>query len=305
MTATKYAASGKLLLFGEYLVLRGAWSLVMPLRYGQTLTVSSHSTENILWICFEKGNEWLRIEFNRNLDILNASDEKKAVIVQELLRFIQNEKPLLRITGLHFHFEIDFPGKYGLGTSSTFLSLLSQWSGVDPYLLLGKTFGGSGFDIAAATTKAPFIYRREGASANAQRHVTPISIPENISKHLLFIYTGKKQKSREEVLHFEKIEILPGHMHEMNDIIDSVLRATDFENFGIQMKRSETLLSSVLGKPSVKSTCFSDYPFEVKSLGAWGGDFVMATFHDEADARKYFSEKGMHPIFNYQQMIRK
>jgi mevalonate kinase len=44
-----YYASGKLLIFGEYLVLKGAKCLAIPLRYGQKLSVEKSNQDNILW----------------------------------------------------------------------------------------------------------------------------------------------------------------------------------------------------------------------------------------------------------------
>lgn len=304
MNGTEFSASGKLLLFGEYLVLRGAKSLVMPLHYRQTLTISPYPSENILWKCFEKGIEWLEIEFSPELEFIKSTDEKKGIIVQSLLQLIQKERPSLKIAGLHFHFEIDFDRNFGFGTSSTFLSLLSQWSRVNPYLLMEKSFGGSGFDLAAATARGPLIYQTEGLSNDAKRKIETVKIPEEISKQLLFVYTGKKKKTRGEVSNFEKMKTSQHQINEMNNIIDKAL-ANDIENFEVQMKRSELLLSTILGVSTIQSTYFSDYPFAVKSLGAWGGDFIMAAFRKEEDARNYFLEKGMNPIFNYQHLIRK
>ncbi len=299
-----FSASGKLLLFGEYFVLRGAQSIVMPLRYEQTLSVSPHTSENIRWQCFENGNEWLDITLSPESRIINTSDEKKATIVQHLLNTIKKKKPSLKILGLHFHFEIDFKRNYGFGTSSTFISLLSQWSGVNPYLLLEKSFGGSGFDIAAATATEPFIYQADRLHADAKRQINPVRISKNISNQLLFVYTGKKQRSRDEVMGFEKIVTPPNQIAEMNHIIEKVLSCEEIRDFEEQMNRSELLLSTILNMRPVKLLNFSDYPYSVKSLGAWGGDFIMATFRDETKARNYFSERGMHPIFNYQQLIR-
>ena len=47
---------------------------------------------------------------------------------------------------------------WGLGSSSTLISLLSQWSGVAPEKLLSTSFGGSGYDVACATAKDAIIY---------------------------------------------------------------------------------------------------------------------------------------------------
>jgi hypothetical protein len=55
----------------------------------------------------------------------------------------------------------------------------------------------------------------------------------------------------------------------------------------------------------VKLGLFHDYPGEVKSLGAWGGDFVMITMHQEWQLVKaYFSEKGMETVIPYHDMVK-
>lgn len=302
MEAQIFSASGKLLLFGEYLVLRGASSIVMPLRYKQTLTLSPHSSENIVWNCFEEKNRWLQIEFSPELHILSTSDESKAVIVQNLLQLIQKEKYGLKIAGQNFHFEIDFQRNYGFGTSSTFLSLLSQWSGVNPYLLLEKSFGGSGFDIAAATQKSLFVYKAESQDAAAVRNTSPASIAPAITEKLLFAYLGKKQKSTAEISSFKAISTSGQQVNKMNAIVDAVLKGGHIEDFELLVAESEKLISGIIKMAPVKEKVFADYPYAIKSLGAWGGDIVMATFRDEAAARNYFRDKGLSPIFSYEQL---
>jgi hypothetical protein len=46
---------------------------------------------------------------------------------------------------------------------------------------------------------------------------------------------------------------------------------------------------------------FSDFKGEIKSLGAWGGDFVMVI--SESDPTAYFSEKGFTTVISYDEMI--
>jgi hypothetical protein len=46
---------------------------------------------------------------------------------------------------------------------------------------------------------------------------------------------------------------------------------------------------------------FPDYSRAIKSLGAWGGDFVLATGNfNEMD---YFKQKGFHTIISYHKMV--
>ena len=49
-------------------------------------------------------------------------------------------------------------------------------------------------------------------------------------------------------------------------------------------------MSEVLETTTIKEQLFSDFNGVIKSLGAWGGDFIMVLSKD--DPKKYFIEKG-------------
>ena len=50
-----------------------------------------------------------------------------------------------------------------------------------------------------------------------------------------------------------------------------------------------------------KMLYFSDFWGEVKSLGAWGGDFVLVTSDRSLETtRAYFQERGFEQFFRYQ-----
>jgi len=56
--------------------------------------------------------------------------------------------------------------------------------------------------------------------------------------------------------------------------------------------------------PKVKELYFDDYWGSVKSLGAWGGDFVLATSNrTEEETRAYFTQKGFKTFLKFQEMI--
>jgi len=298
MTQDHFSASGKLLLFGEYLVLRGSKCLAVPLQAHQTLSITNLAEDILIWDCFEGDHQWLTIQFDSDLNIVSTSDEGKALITKHLLSLIKKEQPGLKFTGRRFKFYINFHRHYGFGTSATFISLLSQWSGVDKYFLLDHSFKGSGFDVAAATANGPVIYEME------ERKVNSVEIKKDISNHLLFIYSGKKQYSHKEVNLFSSLQSSPAAIDEMNEIVIAATKCDDIKIFESLMQRSESLLSGILKSKPVKNLLFDDYPFSVKSLGAWGGDFLMATYRDENKAREYFISKGFNVIFNYQELVK-
>lgn len=293
-----YYASGKLLLFGEYLVLKGARSLSIPLRYGQKMKVVPVGADQINWVSKVLENEWFSARFTNQLELIETTDEQVADSVLHLLKLIYDENPTLFSGGLDFRLEADFPMEWGFGSSSTLISLLAQWSGADPFKLLKNSFGGSGYDVACATADSPIIFHAGKNSTKA------VELSENITSKLLFIYSGKKQKSKNEVLRFEEIPVSENQIQQMNTLIDSVIPCEDIEKLEALIEQSERMLSEILTFEPIKKSTFRDYPHSIKSLGAWGGDFFMATYRNEEVAREYFSNKGYEIQFNYDQIIK-
>jgi len=293
---SRFSAWGKLMLFGEYLVLRGAKSMAFPLNVGQHLEVIPHADGETLWQSFEGDTCWLEIRFSKELEIISTNDEKKANVIQELLKLIQSNNPAVEIIGKNFKVTTDFNRAYGFGTSSTLIALLSQWSGQDSYDLLAHSFGGSGYDVATALSRQAIVYTVEN------RMEKQFDLSAKVTDHLLFVYLGQKQDSAKEVASFKNKEVSPEDLVRINEIIDAAVSCSAIEEWEDLMNESEVMLANILEVSTVQNRLFSDYPYAVKSLGAWGGDFVMASYRNEAEARKYFQEKGLTDMFNYQEL---
>lgn len=294
-----YYASGKLLLFGEYLVLKGAKSLAIPLKFGQQMKVTSIATSEIKWTARVMGEEWFTARFTQEGALIETSDKAKATIIIKLFKIIKDKNPSLFHSGYQLILNTDFHTEWGLGSSSTLISLLAQWSNTDPFLLLENTFGGSGFDVACATSPGPALFETDG------KKIVPINLSPAVTSKMLFVYSGKKKESRSEVNRFNKMNILPDVIQQMNSIVSSVICCEQVEELEKLIDQSESLISGILNIDPVKKSTFNDYPYCVKSLGAWGGDFVMATYRDEQEARNYFKHKGYGVQFNYDQIIKK
>ena len=56
-------------------------------------------------------------------------------------------------------------------------------------------------------------------------------------------------------------------------------------------------------KKTIKEELFIDYPGEIKSLGAWGGDFILAA--GPSDSNKYFEKKGFKTVIRFMDMLKK
>jgi mevalonate kinase len=294
-----FYASGKLLLFGEYLVLKGSGCLAIPLSYGQKMHVESSKNDFLEWKSSHNDATWFSCFFSKTLEIINTSDLPNAQMLIRLMKIIKETNPDLFGNGLNFHTEMNFKPGWGFGSSSTFISLLAQWSKMDPYLLLEKSFGGSGCDVACATANTPVIYDMQG------RQTVPVYLFPKVSSKTLFVYSGKKKDSNEAVKQFRAQTVFDDDIEKMKRIIIAVANATQVDVFEEAMEESEKLLSRILKLKPVKEILFPDYPYAIKSLGAWGGDFFMATFRKEVEARKYFEEKGYTTLFNYNELIKK
>ena len=282
------------MLFGEYLVLKGADCLAFPLKFGQELTISD--SDVLTWESYAKHGIWFHVTMDNELNIIETNDTKVAEILKNLLLVIRNEKPSLNL--IHrFKAEANFELNWGLGSSSTLISLLSQWSGVDANTLLKDSFGGSGYDVACATAKDAIIY------ANGQTK-KEIHLPTSITDNMLFIYLGQKQNSREEIKRFKAVEVTPADVESINSIVETSIKTNDIQVFENQLNASEDIVSRVIGSDKLKDRLFTDYEYSIKSLGAWGGDFFLATCRDIEKAKTYFSTKGYETMFTYKELIK-
>lgn len=299
-------AHGKLLLTGEYFVLDGATALAMPVRFGQTLDVEKSETPGQLrWKGKNSdGTVWFEAEFELpGLTIINTSDAQTAQTLAKILRACQAQEPdfLTGKEALQVETQTDFPREWGLGTSSTLLVTLANWAGVNPYQVLFDTLGGSGYDIAAAA-KSPILYRlRDG-------HMPSIRLTEfspAFSHQLYFVYLGKKQNSREGIARYrERVSPTPDMLEEASSFANRFLTAKTLAELEAAMLQHEIFVAQAIDLPRAKDLYFNDFWGEVKSLGAWGGDFVLATSdRPEAETRAYFRQKGMDVFLPWREMV--
>lgn len=285
------------MLFGEYLVLDGAKSLSVPLKFGQSLVVIP-SEGDITWKSVSPAGEWFSCRLDSELHILETNDEKIAEKLQKLLLLIKEQKPEIDFKQ-NFTISANFPLNWGIGSSSTLVSLVSQWADVDPYSLLDKWLGGSGYDIACATAKTPIIYQ----ILKERKAVEKVDINQNITDKLLFVYSNKKQSSAEAIKSYKQKPRTQNEVSFISDLSEKALEISEITQFEELMNQSESFMSEVLNTDTIKSKHFNDYSYSVKSLGAWGGDFFMASFRDLEEAKTYFLNKGYNTQFTYREFV--
>lgn len=307
-----YQAHGKFLLTGEYLVLKGALALALPLKLGQSFEVSLTDTDThrLHWIARQPEGPWFSALFDTDtLRPISTDDLNKAEKLASILKAVRQLKPTAFYGGdLRFHTRLDFNPEWGLGSSSTLIANLARWAKVDPYELLKLTFGGSGYDIACATAEGPIYYqiKTEVPEPVERPTVKPIDFHPSFADHLFFIYQGQKQSSSKEVKAFlEKANPvdLQKDIDSISWISHAVPQCQSLDEFGMLMQCHERIISRCIGQEPVQKR-FPDFEGVLKSLGAWGGDFILAaTEWDENQVKAYFKEKGLEVVFGYKEMV--
>ena len=296
-----YRANGKLLLTGEYLVLKGALALALPTRFGQTLTVR-HCEDSLVWNANKPNGHWFSAMLNNDLDVLKTDDPSKSQRLSEILKAVHKLNPSAFQEGLRFETHLDFDPEWGLGSSSTLISNLAQWAHVNPYELLNMTFGGSGYDIACATAEQPIFYQLN----DGQPQANPADFDPSFAHQLYFIYQGQKQQSSKEVKSFnqrmQEYDCLDDvdAVSEISEALPNITTLADFRRF---IDVHEDILAPCLDREPVR-TQHPDFEGSLKSLGAWGGDFIMAATPWSYDqVANYFKNKGLATVFKYHDII--
>jgi mevalonate kinase len=294
----KGKASGKLMLTGEYLALCGAKSLALPTQMGQSMLVSTQPGQNFLhWKAYLPDKHiWLEATFLLpSLRIITCSDEKSAQTIASLL--IASAYKFKRDTSYNVETQLDFDPTWGLGTSSTLIANIANFTKANAFSLLEKSFGGSGYDVAVGMTNKALIFEK---GATPQWHT--LEFHPTFYHELLFVYSGKKRVSSEAIKNFDCAKIKEETIVKVNKITDALLTCADINHAELLLNEHEALLSDLMQEKTLKETLFSDFNGSIKSLGAWGGDFFLATRKDEA--RKYFSNKGYTTVFEWNEIIK-
>lgn len=299
----QFYSNGKLLISGEYVVLDGAVSLAVPTKFGQSLIIEKINEPKLIWKSLdEKGHVWFENEFvfkagkifnlndsdeisNRLIDILNTAKALNPNFLDEEL-------------GFKVSTNLDFPKNWGLGTSSTLINNIANWAQVDAYLLLEETFGGSGYDIACAKNNSAITYQLK----EKVKHVVEVGFNPIFKDQLYFVHLNKKQNSRAGIKHYREHKgDLVSSINEVNSITQKMIACRSLDTFKSLVEQHEAIIAKVTKQTPVKEVLFSDFKGAIKSLGAWGGDFVLAASNEDPVA--YFKAKGFDTVIAYKDMV--
>jgi mevalonate kinase len=297
-----FRANGKLLISGEYTILDGSLSMALPTKRGQVLHYNEVDHDILHWRSLDiMGETWFEAHFiGAELTIVDSSDDRKAETLKEILLSAAGLSD--RADGLRGEVTtaLEFPTDWGLGSSSTLLCCVAQCFGIDPMQLHFKVSNGSGYDVACGMTDSPITYQLSDGLAE----VNQIQWKPAFSASLFFVYLNTKQKSSSEINKYQdrKSSIdLAAIVEEISALTRTMMNAASLDVFNEALDKHEEIMSLVLGYPTAKQLYFSDYKGAVKSLGAWGGDFILAT--GDAQDRVYFADKGFPVIHEFESLI--
>ena len=300
----RFQAHGKLLLSAEYMVMHGAKALAVPLKKGQTLEINhTESSRHFTWKAFFDKKLWFETAMDpATLNILDTTNMETALRLKEILQACIEIMPsfqesLFRKDAVT---RLDFSPEFGFGSSSTLISLLAEWADVNPLDLHFMVSEGSGYDVACALADGPITYKLRDHLPQYQ-HI-PFHPP--FHEHIWFAWLGKKQATEK---HLREVagRIKPGFetIYKFSELTRAMIEASSLVEFRMAMETHEDELSGILGMEKIASA-FKDLPGSIKSLGAWGGDFVMiATEVDGEILKKYLAEKGIQVLFRYKELV--
>lgn len=308
-----YFSHGKLLITGEYVVLDGALSLAVPTKYGQRMDVefreNSGGENTLTWYSIDsEGETWYREEF---LIIESGTEQSRTVRLNDTVLCNINSVSDSLVTLFNKACEgnpwfldggsytvrtyLDFPNDWGLGSSSTLICNLAKWAEVDAFELSEASFGGSGYDIAVGMMGGDVLYR------SPEMWEGYVYQPP-FADQLYLIHLNQKQNSREGIKSYREKKTDDYLIQQISDITECLIQDDSFDVFQQCLEEHEKLISAHLEMPTVKERLFDDYPFAIKSLGAWGGDFVLAC--GDESTPDYFKSKGYNTVLRYQDLIK-
>lgn len=298
-------AHGKLLLSAEYMVLHGSKALAVPLQLGQILKrTRSGDPRKFTWKAFDRESLWFSATIDpMRMEIIDTDDRVKAKYLCRLFEACIEMMPSFQEDLFKWDVEthLEFSPEWGFGSSSTLTALLSEWAEVNPLELHSMISEGSGYDVACAISNGPIHYwLRDG-----EPHYQHIPFHPPFADRLYFAWLGSKQYTAQ---HLSTVagQISPGYeiKHRFSLLTEEMTRATELSQFQSLVEEHEELLSGLLGMEKISISRFPDLEGSVKSLGAWGGDFVMiASSIPEDELYDYLYRREISVIFRYQELV--
>jgi len=301
---------GKILLSGEYLVLDGATALGLVSRMGQSIRVEADPQSppwTLSWTALDMdGKPWMEAALVLENECWSLSDDSAEVPEnQRLMQGLQavwdlaSEKQIsksspstsakqspahfLAQTGLRVTTSLEFPRRWGLGSSSTLIALLAEWWDVDARRLYAMVQNGSGYDLEIALSGRSMLFNREPLQIQTlDFHVPPGSM-------LRLVDPGSKQISSAEVSRYRNLSLQTRTeaVPRISKISEALAKGPTIQEMLNLLRDHDEILEGVLGQPCLHTTEGNGFPGRLKSLGAWGGDLFLAASDQQSLAMEW------------------
>ena len=297
-----FKSHGKLMITGEYFVLRGAKSLLLPTKYSQDMIVSKLDNKAIIsWESYDHNHKkWFSVQFNLPYITIVGEKTEQKFFLKKILDFVIKKIPKIfdDNSGLKIKTRMDFQRNWGLGSSAILINNLSNYFGLDPFEISKNVTNSSGADIASVVTSKPITY----SLSNEKPLYKHVNFNPEFSKNLLFVFLNKKQSSSKEVEKFKSLKINDSEINSITQITNEIINCKKIDDFNYLINEHEEIISSKIKRKTVKNLLFKDFKGSIKSLGAWGGDFILAS--SENNCKNYFKSKGFETSFSFDDMLK-
>lgn len=300
--STSYAP-GKLMITGEYLVLKGAKALAVPLKLGQHLTIKHKGVGLVEWETHYQGKKIFEASFCPDtLSIQSETNIRNAQYISLVLSGLKTLKPdFFPSKGMSFLSELEFPLEWGLGNSSALIVNLAKLAGVHPIQLHQQTSIGSGYDVACAFESKPILY-----GLNPEPHWDAVSFSPSFADELYLVYLGNKQDSNKSVKDFFlKCEVSQEQLFQSDSMTQQALKSPTSAAFVDVLQQITQLTSSVLGIDNPLPERFPHLDGFAKPLGAWGGDFALIVSKLPKQVLKnYLYAENVDVVFSWDELVK-
>lgn len=268
------------------------------------MTLSSGNSPGILqWRSYYRDHCWFEASISLpNIGINNCTDLRSADFLIKVLTEANKKnpgifsgKPSYNVTSI-----LEFNPRWGLGSSSSLINNIAAWFGIDAYGLFAEVQQGSAYDIACASAQGPIWYRIIMGNPVSQH----VDFNPVFKDNLALVYSGRKQNSAESVSDYLKnIVVGDDDKARISAISRDIVTASGLQDFNGLLDEHENIMSKLLNEEKIKKR-FPDFPGSIKSLGAWGGDFFLASSEiGYEEIKSYFSTRGLKIIFSWEEMV--
>lgn len=278
-----FFAHGKVMLCGEYSVLSGTESLALPVHPGQWLNVwevpATTATSRIIWQASDENGPWFDCRIDTEImHVAETNHPEMAEVLLKLFREIKQRNPeLLAHKTIRMETLCQFNRDFGLGSSSSLVAILSNWSGTDAFALQRAAFGGSGYDAAVSKTGKPICYWLENEAPNWSAW----ALDPALTGHWYLAFPGQKQNSRTSVSYkTDALKALKSNVMALQQL-NTCVQAVKFPRSIPMLEAMLELLQALLAEHLQLPRAYEDLQIQpvqgglCKWLGAWGGDVLL------------------------------